>query len=186
MGTNDVVLLDSLVDKARARFGASDSSEIFELFCFEQLLKDSEPSYEELEAGWTDGPEDGGVDGFYVFVDGRLATDDAIEYAARRDPQLRVVIFTVRRSDSFQQEPLNALAASVGELFDLRKSESDLTYPFAEAVLLQRDLFHKAFVALADKRPRLTIQVYYCSRGDSRTLAGNLTTRADQLRARVQ
>ena len=185
MGINDVVLLDSLVDKARERFGVSDPSEIFELFCFEQLLKDYELSYEELEAGWTDGPEDGGVDGFYVFVDGRLATDESIEYAAKRDPELRVVIFTVRRSDSFQQEPLNALAASLAELFDLRKAESDLDYPFADAVLLQRAIFHRAFVALADKRPRLAIEVYYCCRGDSGTLAGNLTTRAAHLNTMI-
>jgi hypothetical protein len=183
MASNDVVLLDSLVEKSHARFGVEhDQSELFELFCFEQLLKDYEPSYEELESGWTDGPDDGGVDGLYVFIDGKLGTDDVLEYVSRREPELCLILFTVRRSDSFQQEPLNALCSSLSELFDLRKAESELAYPFADSVLIQRQVFQKAFVALADRRPRLKIQVYYCSRGDTGTLADNLISRAEQLR----
>jgi hypothetical protein len=183
MAKNDIVLLDSLVERSKARFGEQhNASEIFELFCFEQLLKDIDPSYEELEAGWTDGPEDGGIDGFYVFVDGRFATRDVLDYASRRDPAIRLVICTVRRTDTFQQEPLNALAISLAELLDLRKADSELTYPFAEAVLDQRRLFREVFVALADRRPTLAIEVYYCSRGDTSTLADNLLSRATQLR----
>jgi hypothetical protein len=182
MARNDVVLLDSLVDKARQRFGEQlDPSEVFELFCFEQLLKDYDLAYEELEAGWTDGPEDGGVDGFYIFVDGKLATADVLEHASRCDPVIRVLLFTVRRADSFQQEPLNALAASLSELFDLRRTDTQLTYPFSEPVLLQRGLFQQAFVTLADRRPQVAIQIYYCSRGETATLAENLTRRAEQI-----
>src|SRR5262245_6799264 len=103
MARNDVVLLDSLVEKAKARFGEQrDLSETFELFCFEQILKDLDPSYEELESGWTDGPEDGGIDGLYVFVDGKIANSDVVDYASRREPIVRLVICTIKHSDSFQ------------------------------------------------------------------------------------
>lgn len=77
MARNDVVLLDSIIEKTRASFRTElDDSEVFELFCFDQLLKDYDFSYEELESGWTDGPDDGGVDGFFSIIDGKLATQD--------------------------------------------------------------------------------------------------------------
>ena len=191
MAKNDVVLLDSLVEKARSRLGDNrDLSEIFELFCFEQLLKDYDLSYEELESGWTDSTNDGGIDGFFTFVDGRLATDEALEdplqYALRRSPEVRVIVFTVRHSDSFKQDPVNSLATSIGEIFDLRKTESQLTYPFSDAVLTQRKIFQQAFVTLAERRPSLTIQLHYCCRGDTDTLADNLTSRTEQLRELVR
>jgi hypothetical protein len=55
MAKNDVVLLDSLIEKARAQFAVSDDSELFELFSFDQLLKQHEPSIDEIESGWSDG-----------------------------------------------------------------------------------------------------------------------------------
>lgn len=183
MAKNDIVLVDSLVSKARARLADHlDDSEVFELFCFEQLLKNYELTDEEVQSGWTDGTNDGGVDGFYVLVDGRLLEpDDALAHSARQSPEIHVVLFTVKRTDSFQQEPLNTLHGSLLELFDLRKRDEDLTYPFSEDVRLQRDLFRQIFVGLADRRPHLRISIHYCSRGDTSTLADNLTTRAEQL-----
>lgn len=186
MARNDVVLLDSLLQKAHSRFaGGLDDSEVLELFSFEQLLKDFDLSYEELESGWTDGPDDGGIDGFFVLVDGQLATDDVVEHTVRRSPEIRLFLFSVRHAESFQQQPLNSLASSVSEILDLRKTEEQLVYPFAESVLAQRALFRKALVTLADRRPDLAISIYFCSRGDTSTLADNLTTRAQQLQESV-
>jgi hypothetical protein len=182
MARNDVVLLDSLLSKARARFASNlDESEVLELFSFEQVLKDFDLSYEELESGWTDGPDDGAIDGFFVLVDGQLATEDVLEHVMRRNPEIHVFLFSVRHADSFQQQPLNALRMSVSELFDLTKSTDNLAYPFAESVLTQREMFRKALVNLADRRPKLVISIHFCSRGDSANLADNLTSRAQQL-----
>ena len=54
MARNDLVLLDSLLEKSRAQFGdAREESELFELFCFDQVLKDYDLSFEEIESGRT-------------------------------------------------------------------------------------------------------------------------------------
>jgi hypothetical protein len=183
MAQNDIVLLDSLVSRAKNRFGGqADDSELFELFCFEQVLKDLDPTYEELESGWTDGPEDGGIDGFFVYIDGRPASPLTIRQPSRINPDISVVFFSVKRTAAFQQDPINAIALSLVELLDLRKANDALAYPFNDAVINQRSIFHDAFVSLADKRPRINIVINYCSRGDTATLADNLTTRAAQLK----
>jgi hypothetical protein len=78
MATNDVVLLDSLLEKARPQYAAPDSGELFELFCFDHLLKDFDPSYEDLEDGWTDAGDDGGIDGFFIVLDDIILSDAAV------------------------------------------------------------------------------------------------------------
>lgn len=179
MARNDVVILDSLVEKAKVQLGkANDNSELFELFSFDQVLKDYDLSYEELETGWTDGGDDGGIDGFYVLIDGRIATDDVIEYAARKHPRIEVHIFSVRRSDSFQLQSIDALFSSLSELLDLTKTQSELSYPYNQDILDQRELFLKVVVGLADRQPKLSLSINYCSRGSTDNLPDNLQQRA--------
>ncbi len=182
MARNDVVILDSLVEKARHQLGkATDDAELFELFVFDQVMKDYDLSYEELETGWTDGGDDGGVDGFYVLIDGRLATDDVIEYAARRNPRIDLHIFSVRRTDSFQLQPIDALYSSLSELLDLTKTESELTYPYNQDILDQRELFRKVVTTLADRQPELTVAINYCSRGSTDHLPENIKQRGSAI-----
>ena len=181
MARNDVVLLDSLIEKARARFPQSDDAEPFELFCFEQLLKDYEPSIDELESGWTDGGNDGGIDGFFVYVDGRIATPNVTDYALRKNPAIKAHILTVRRSATFEQQPIDTLISSLGELLDLTLDSAQLSYPYNDAVMLQRDFFKKVFIGLADRQPILRIKIIYSSRSDTSVPASNIQARAEVL-----
>jgi hypothetical protein len=68
------------------------------MFCFDQLLKQYEPSIDELETGWTDGGNDGGIDGLFVYVDDRAATENVVDYALKKHPTIDLHIITVRRS----------------------------------------------------------------------------------------
>lgn len=67
MPSNDLLLLDSILQKNKAQYGArSDEGEYFELFSMDSVLKNYELSLEQLEDGWVDGGDDGGLDGFYT------------------------------------------------------------------------------------------------------------------------
>lgn len=188
MARNDVVLLDVLIEKAEKNFGAfaSGRDEAFEIFCFEQALKRYDLSFDDLATGWTDGPEDGGVDGFFVFVDDHLVTDDESLHTTRKNPNLVVEVFTVKHAENFKQEPLNSLAASIVELFDLTKVNESLNYPFREDVLRQRACLLHAMRFLADRHPVLTINIYYCCRGDVDGLASNIVARARSIETEVK
>jgi hypothetical protein len=184
MARNDVVLLDSLVDKSKNQIGKDlKDSEIFELFVFAQILKEFEPSFEELESGWTDGGNDGGIDGFFVFVDGRIATPESYEYASKRCPRVDVRILSVRKSKKFEQKPLDSLISSLGELLDLRINVNNLKYPYNDLVLQQRQLFETVYLSLADRRPELQVRVHYCSRSSTGIVAPNLKSRAATLKS---
>lgn len=182
MARNDVVLLDSLVRKAKAHFTiAKDDSELFELFSFDQVLKDYDPSCDELEAGWTDGSHDGGLDGFFIYIDGRMATPDSPDFAARKSPSLDIDIFTVKHAQGFEQQALDTLIGSLAELLDLGIDHANLKYPYNEDVLAQRDLFSAVYIDLADRQPIVSIRVHYCSRGDASKVAAPVKGRAKAL-----
>ena len=77
MNNNDLILLDTILAKSQqSQAPGKKLEEFFELFVAEQVLKDMDLSYEELEAGLVAGGNDGGIDGLYVFVNGELVQED--------------------------------------------------------------------------------------------------------------
>ena len=69
MSTNDLILLNQLLDQRLSEIGAGlPESEFFEIFSAEQILKDDDLSYDELEDGVIDGGGDGDIDSIFFFV----------------------------------------------------------------------------------------------------------------------
>lgn len=187
MATNDVVLLDSLLQRIGPRYGTdASSSERFELFCFDQMLKQFDPTYDELGLGWVDGGNDGGIDGFFVYLDGRPCTGNAAAIASKLRPQIHIRIISSRTSARFEQQPLDSLHSSLSELLDLTKTPADLIYPYNVDVLRQRARFTAAYLELVEREPALTVAIDYCSRGDASQIAPNLQSRADALEELVR
>lgn len=187
MARNDIVLLDSVINKLlEQNRGQYQLSEQFELFCYDQILKDYDLAIDEVEFGWVDGSDDGGIDGFYIFVDEKLITADVESDDFRRNPEIELVIITCKHADTFTQVPVNLLITSIQELFDLEKDESDIISTFNDDLLRARELFRRIYIELADKSPQLKIRFIYASRGDTTKVAGNIKTRSDFLVSAVK
>ena len=173
---------NSLVEKSKHQFSiCNDDSELFEIFVFDQVLKEYEPSVDDLETGWTDGGNDGGIDGFFVFVDHQIGKPDSILSASKRNPKLDVFILSVRKTKRFEQLPVDTLISSLGELLDLTIDESELKYPYNETVLQQREILKLLLTGLADRRPQIKIRILYCSRGDASDISPNVLSRGTAL-----
>ena len=187
MPSNDVVLVDSLIEKA---FAGSEEPRNpgyeFAWFSTQQVLKPYNLSYEEQESGIVDGSDDGGIDGFYVLLNGRLLTDVLSDEELPREPRMEVIILTAKRKASFPQVPLTSMCSSLPELFDFGKAEEDLSIPFEETILDIREVFRSNYIQLAGFRPILTIKIIYASRGDTDQIASNVKARGDQLRNGVK
>lgn len=187
MARNDIILLDSVLNKLLTQNGGQyQLSEQFELFCYDQILKDYDLATDEIEFGWVDGSDDGGIDGFYVFVDEKLITSDIVSSDFRRNPEIELVIVTCKHADTFTQMPVNLLITSVQELFDLEKEEDDITSTFNDDLLKSRELFRQVYIELADKSPKLKIKFVYPSRGDTLKIASNIKTRSSYLTSMVK
>lgn len=186
MPANDLVLLDSIVEKSKAYLGKNlELSELFELFCFDQILKNYDLSYEELEYGHVDGGDDGGIDGLFILLDDNLVTEDTDTKSIRRNPEIEVIVITCKYGAQFKQIPLNNLNSSLLELFDLRKMPDDILYPFGDSIIEIRELFRNLYIDLAEKNPSLKFRIYYTSRGDTTNLNPNITSRAQDLELKL-
>jgi hypothetical protein len=114
-----------------------------------------------------------------------VATPDVSSYALKKHPEINLIIFTVKRSPTFEQKPLDSLISSLAEILDLGIENENLKYPYNDTVLEQRRLFSEVYISLADRHPIVNIDVHYCSRGDSSKVAINLKSRAETLQANL-
>jgi hypothetical protein len=182
MAKNDVVLLDSVLNNiAAGQEHPEERGALFERFVLDEVLKGFDLTEDELDAGWVDGRHDGGIDGFYVFVNGRLVVDVAGFAWPKSGAALDVYILTCRHRDTFKQEPLDALLASLQELLDLGKTDDQLAGAYSREVLAARTRLNSAYRAVSLLRPRVAFKVVYASRGDIDELGESVGARGKQI-----
>jgi len=180
MAKNDTILVDSLLQQMQ-RVTPGDIGDIFERFALEQILKSFDLSTEEMDFGWTDGSLDGGIDGFYVLINGRLLTDATDFSWPRTGAEIKVFIITCKHHETFQQGPLDSLLATAQDIFDLSLSNSELSGKYSAKIKQCRDLFISAFKHLSLHRPTISFEVVYASRGNTDLLGASIKARAQQL-----
>lgn len=181
MAKNDVTLLDALIDQRAALLPGADRGEVFEYFVLQQVLKSFDLSEDDIDFGWTDGKHDGGVDGFYTFVNDHLVTEPNTFPWPRSSASVEVFLITCKHRDTFKQEPLDAMLASLQEVIDLSKPNAVLAGAYSADVLRARDIFLATYRQLSLLRPSLRFQVVYASRGNTEELGESIRARGAQI-----
>jgi len=182
MAKNDTILLDGiLAQRVQDSLPSADKGEVFEYFAFEQLLKDYDLSRDEIDHGWVDGRNDGGIDGLYLFINGSLLTDPLTFAWPRSGAVIELYVITAKHHDTYEMRPIDSLCATAQEFFDLAIDRKDVQASYANKVLHIRALFAHAYQRLAAARPVLSINFVYISRGDSQNVAENIINRTNQL-----
>ena len=182
MAKNDVILIDIIInDRITEGIPSTDSGEVFEFLSAEQVLKDFDLKEEDLLNGIVDGKDDGGIDSFYIFVNGILLADlDSFPWP-RKSCEIAIYIITSKHHDTFEQGVLNNQCATVAELFDLNKNNSELSGAYNSDILYKRRLFIEAYKKTASNLSSLSVHFFYVSRGDATIVGENIKSRADQI-----
>lgn len=187
MATNDTLLLDGLIDDLLEKECSADRGKVFEFFALSQLLKEWDLSVDELASGWTDGRQDGGIDGFYVLVNGHCIRDISDFVWPKVSADIVVHIVTCKHADSFTQAALDALIASLTELLDLAIDDRDLKGAYSNAILTCRARLLVAYRKLAPRLSSFRVSISYASRGNRDSGIGvEVRSRADQILNLVQ
>ena len=167
MAGNDRIILDQVLDQQRQNVAPTlDQAAYFEIFTSEQVLKDFDLSYDEIESGIVAGGGDGGIDGFYVFVNGELLQEDSDTTDLRKNIQIEVFLLQAKTGSGFSEAAMDRLAAAADDLFDLSKPLSSLKAVYNEELLEAAERFRGTYQTLASKFPRLRINFYYATKGD--------------------
>lgn len=182
MAKNDKILIDGIIDERVELKTPSDKrDEVFEFFVFEQLLKDYDLSNDEISFGSVDGRNDGGIDGFFIFVNGHLLTDTDKFVWPKSGSILEIWIITCKHHDTFKQAPLDNLVASISELFDFSVENENLKGNYSEELLIQRNNFKIAYRKTSSKLTSFKLNFYYASRGNTEDIGESIVSRGGQL-----
>ena len=182
MAKNNSILLDGILDDRVAERVPSDRrDEAFEYFAFQQLLRDADLSHDEIIAGSVDGRDDGGIDGFFILVNGHPLVEVDSFVWPRSGCELDVWIISCKHHDTFRQAPLDNLVASVSELFDLSVDNDDLKGAYSEQLLTKRTHLRLAYRKLSPRLQQFRVTFVYASRGDTASVGDSINSRAEQV-----
>ncbi len=180
MAKNDLILLDGIIDEYVAqKLPSEDQGEVFEYFATEQILKDYAFSKEQILSGSVDGRNDGGIDEFFVLVNGHLAEKIPADFWPKTNAELEVYIITCKHDSSFKQPPITAMIPSLIELLDFTKPSASLTESYNEKLLKKRELLISSYKKLAVSLAKFDIHLIYTCRGDE-SIEPNIQAKADQ------
>jgi hypothetical protein len=185
VSANDRIILDKILEQKRQEVAPDiPPSKFFEIFTAEQILKDYDLSYDEIESGIVGDGGNGGVDSLYVFLNGELVQDDTDTAVLRRNVSIELVVIQAKTSAGFSESTIDRLKAFAEDLLDLSRDVSSLTSVYNEDVLSIIKRFRAIYEALASRFPALTVSFRYASKGDE--VHPNVSRKSEALKNTVQ
>ena len=182
MAKNDKILIDGIIDeRVTLKLPSDKRDEAFEYFAFEQILKDYDFSSDEINYGSVDGRNDGGIDGFFIIINGHLLSEPETFNWPKSGAELDVWIITCKHHDTFKQAPLDNLAASIIELLDFTEDNKFLKGDYSEEILRQKENLKYAYRKVSPRLSKFSINFCYASRGNSSELGGSVVARSQQI-----
>ncbi len=186
MSENDIIILNSIIDQNKRQIEDSVSdSEYFEIFTYEQILKNYDLSYDELNLGNIDGGDDGGIDGFFVFINNELLNEDTDLEDIRKNPLFEVFLIQAKNSNSFSETAIERITSTIRNILDLTKDMEALSNLYNSKLIEKADNFRKAYMKLASLHPILRISYIYCSKGDTTNIHPKVEEYAEGLKQTI-
>ena len=178
MTTNEVILLNSTLEQKKAQIASSLSdSDFFEIFSFEQILKNYDLSYDELSYGKVGAGRDGGIDGFFTLINGEILTEDTDISEIRRGSTIELYLIQAKRSQSFTEAAIDRINTTAQDLFNLDNDLVDFRAYYDPDLIDKADIFRNNYISLASKYPNLIINYFYASKGRTTNIHPNVHNR---------
>jgi hypothetical protein len=183
MSSNDVIVLNSILNQKKVELANSFSdNDYFEVFTFEQALKDYDLSYDELLSGRVDGADDGGIDGFFIFINNEILSDDVDLTTIKKSPKIDIYIIQAKVSPSFQEAAIEKFITTIQDIFDLGKDIKDIQKYYNSALMEKVEIFRDAYVNLANRHPEIRVIYIYASKGNCLDIHHKVEHKAENLK----
>lgn len=181
--SNDVVLLQRrLAERRQAQQPHLTEDQFFLVDCADGLLREYDPTVNQIEDGIVDGADDGGIDAVYVGINGQLI--DESDLITSGQPAIDILIIQAKNEAGFAETPLQKLIDHLPVLLDLEASDDTLGLEFNADVVERFGLIRRTWLELADKFPIVDITVAYAAKADGDP-NGKVTKKAERLCERL-
>ncbi len=183
---NNQLLINEII---RQEYGEnknySDEDTFFEYFAAQQVLKNYDLSYSEIEQGLTGASLDGGCDGIYFFVNGDLISeDDDVVEKYKKDVKLVFCIIQAKNTISFKETPLSTWKTTCDNLLNLNNAIDQFKDRYNSKVLQAFELFKDTFIKLLRKKHTLRFEFKYVTKGIE--IHPNVKAQADELCSKIK
>ena len=166
MPTNDRIILDEVLTQRRKEIDSTAvDNDFFELFTAEQVLKDFDLSYDEIDSGLVGGGGDGGIDGIYVLVNGELVQEDPDYGHLKKNITFDLIIVQAKTSAGFQETPVERFITFSEDILNLSTDVVGFKTAYNEQLLEAIERFRKVHQQLAARFPLLRVSYFYSSKG---------------------
>lgn len=187
MAVNDRILVDGIIDERVVKhLPSAQRDEVFEFFSFEQILKFADLSVDEIKSGWVDGGDDGGIDGFFIFVNGHLLSDIDIFQWPRGGAELGIWLINCKHHDTFKQATVDKLLATISEIMNFSIKSADIRGGYSRDILAARERLVLAYKTLSTRISSFKVRIVYASRGDATAVGSAVVARARQVEAMIR
>lgn len=191
--SNEVVLVDQFIKAAQDNRDTPLPDDVaFEVFAATTVLNGHNLSDEEVEAGRIGGGQDGGLDGVYTFLDGRLLSEDSEVFEdgfkpseIRKGAELFLWLIQAKRSETFGEDAFDKVGASARKLLDLNFTDEQLAEIYSPEVIARIRLYTRAWTLLSIRSPRISITFAYVSRGDTTKVSSGVTQKMTDVRVEL-
>lgn len=193
--SSEQIVLDSLFSAfCDEEYPGEKPDDVFETFGATQVLKPRELSPPELAAGVVDGDKDGGIDSFFVFMNGTLLNpDDPILIdgdptirSVGANPTLEVFLVQSKNRKKWEETVWEKLLSSLPNLLRLDADERHLEEIYRSEVVARTGIFRQAAWSLRAKFPKIIFRAVYVAKGPEGNITKTITSRAEQVAAAVR
>lgn len=172
--SNDIIILNQILHQKRTEISPTLSeSDFFEIYSVEQVLKNHDLSYDELESGIVGSGQDGGVDGFYIFINGEIINEKSDLSHLKKNINIELVLIQAKTTDGFKETPVERLITVSDDILDLTKKTTEFKGIYNSGLIESIELFRDVQNQLAAKFPAFKITYYYVCKGDAVSAAIN-------------
>lgn len=165
--SNDCILLNNLLNQLNEELAPEmKENEYFDFFANEQVLKNYELSYDEMQIGMVDNGGDGGIDGIHIFINGELLQEDTDLNIYKKDIKFDIFLIQSKNETGFSEDAILKLYNSAKDLFDLTTDLNKYKSLYNKELLKIIKLFRNSFLKLQSKFPILRFNYFYASKAE--------------------
>jgi hypothetical protein len=189
---DQVIAKDNFAQFKNVNYPKLSDDAAFERFAMILVLKQYGAGPAEIEQGWVSGTDDGGIDGFYMYLNGReLIGSDSVRLTNRKDAldglqtglSLDVVIVQAKKESTWDTNVFPKIESALKEIFDTTQTAADLrSFPLNDDLIEKTMTWRKLRSRIAMLVPVVHFHVQYVSFAKQFDVNSYMKTKARQLK----
>lgn len=165
MLSNEQVLIKTVLQQEKQdRAPEMGDDDYFGRFTTQLIMRKYDLNDSEVDEGITDGGNDGGCDGIYLFINDDLIHLDNTEFDKyKKSAEVSLHLLQTKNTTGFSENAIMKWKTFSDNLLSLEADYSKFKIRYNSLVLEKMEMFRKVYMKLIRKAPKLSINFHYAT-----------------------